>query len=109
MTQTVKNPYPIQPDFELRLHRAATAIKKLGDDPWANIYTREFDHCFEMGDGDAIVFALMHRAYVEPDCYGQSRLTEGIRTMFRRKLNIDGFPPRWEETANPWEQLSLFD
>jgi len=109
MIYRTNNPYPKQIGFGLRLHRAATAIKKLGNDPWAEIYTRGFDNCFEMGDGDAVVFGLMHKAYAEPDQYGRSDLTDGIRTMFSRNLNVNGFPPRWEAIANPWTQLSLFD
>ncbi|QDS92487.1 hypothetical protein FF011L_12300 [Roseimaritima multifibrata] len=96
-----KNPYPTLPGFGLRVHHAAKSIRKLADEPWANIYTRGFDNCFEQGDGDAVVFALMHKAYAErsENCCGRSQLAEGIAVMFRGRLSLDGFPQSWEAVA----------
>jgi hypothetical protein len=55
----MKNPYPTFSGFGLRVANAKKAIKRLGLDPHAEIYTRAFDNCFENFDGDAVVFALM--------------------------------------------------
>ena len=54
-----KNPYPTRKGFGLRVYHAAKAIRKLGRDPYANIYTRGFDNCFENNDGSAVVWALI--------------------------------------------------
>lgn len=105
----IENPYPKQPGFDVRVMRAETAIKQLAHDPHADIYTRSFDNCFEMYDGDAVVFALMHKAYAEPDRIGRSDLTNGIRQMFKSSLNCNGFPTLWEDIALDKTQLSLLD
>ena len=108
-THKRSNPYPTRPGFGLRVHHAETAIRKLADKPWANIYTRGFDNCFENGDGDAVVFALMHKAYTERsvDPNGRSQLAEGIGYMFRGRLSLDGFPLNWETIAWPVNQGDL--
>lgn len=111
------NPHPKQAGYGLRLHHAEQAIKRLAVNPQADIYSRAFDDCFEMGDGDAVVWELMHRAHQEPDQYGQSPLTEGIQAMFRSSLNGLKYPQLWQdiyekmpqtEQKPPSEQLSLF-
>lgn len=105
------NPYKKHPGFGFRVHNAERAIRKLAEEPWTNIYTRGFDNCFENGDGDAVVFALMHKAYHEraEDRNGYSQLAEGIGYMFRRHLSLDGFPPQWEAIAWPARPETLFD
>jgi len=92
------NPYQKNHGFGLRVHRAETAIKKLANDHFANIYTRGFDNCFEMNDGDAVVWALMDKATKEPDQYGQSLLTEGIQQLFADKLAGKKYPEIWLKT-----------
>lgn len=89
------NPYPKYQGFGLRVHRAETAFKKLALDHFADIYTRGFDNCFEMYDGDAVVWALMDKASKEPDQYGQNLLTEGIQHMFSRTLAEQKYPEAW--------------
>lgn len=105
------NPYPKNPGFGLRVHHTEKALRKLAAEPWANIYSRGFDNCFENGDGDAVVFALMHKAYAERSQHpgGYSELAEGIGYMFRSTVSLDGFPPQWEAIAWPLQQSSLFD
>ena len=92
------NPYPTNPGFGLRVHYAEQAIRKLATDPYADIYNRAFDNCFEMNDGDAVVWALMDKAIREPDQYGNSHLSEGIRRMFRSTLNGEAYPADWLNT-----------
>ena len=62
MTTTTKNPYPRRQGFALRVANAKRALRRLGRDCLADIYTRGFDNCFEMFDGDAVVWALMREA-----------------------------------------------
>ena len=57
-----KNPYPRRQGFSLRVANAKRALRRLGRDCLADIYTRGFDNCFEMFDGDAVVWALMREA-----------------------------------------------
>ena len=102
------NPYPTYSGFGLRVHRAGNAIKKLALDPFADIYTRGFDNCFEMYDGSAVVWALMDKAIKEPDCYGQSLLTEGIQRMFSRTLEESKYPECWLKVYYNHDQLELF-
>lgn len=90
-----ENPYSKQKGFVLRVYRAEQAIKKLGLDPFAYIYICSFNNCFEMGDGDAVVWALIHKAHQEPDEHGQSLLTKGIQQMFSRTLNGMKYPKEW--------------
>jgi len=40
----MNNPYPQNKGFDLRVHRAEKAIKKLAFDPFANIYTHSSDN-----------------------------------------------------------------
>lgn len=105
------NPYRKHPGFGFRVYNAERSIRKLAEEPWTNIYTRGFDNCFESGDGDAVVFALMHKAYREraEDPNGHSQLAEGIGYLFRGRLTLDGFPPEWEAIAWPMRQKALFD
>lgn len=72
----MKNPYPQNTGFGLRLYRAKRALERLGRDCLARIYTRGFDNCFEMGDGDAVVWAL-----VEEALNNNATLKQGIQNM----------------------------
>lgn len=105
------NPYPKNPGFGLRVHHAETAIRKLANDASLDIYTRGFDNCFENGYGDAVVFALMHKALAERSQHParHSQLAEGIGYLFSSSLNFNGFPPLWEAIAFPHKQADLFD
>lgn len=102
------NPYPTRSGFGLRVHRAETAIRKLARDPYADIFTRVFDNCFEMYDGDAVVWALMDKATKEPDCAGKSELTLGIQEMFKSTLKGQKYPDLWRKIYFDTEQLNLF-
>lgn len=72
----VKNPFKTMPGFGFRVARAKRALQKLGADCLAHIYTRSFDNCFEMGDGEAVVFALMQAVAA-----GDDLLARGIRNV----------------------------
>jgi hypothetical protein len=92
------NPYKTRPGFGLRVHRATEAIKKCG--LWGELPAgRAFDNCFEAGDGSAVVWALVHTAKQEPDEFGQSLLTQGIRRMHSGR-----WPEQWETVYNAKEQ-----
>lgn len=71
-----RNPYPTRPGFGLRVANARRALRRLGEDCLADIYTRGFDSCFEMFDGEAVVWALMQGALS-----GDYVLERGIRNM----------------------------
>ena len=86
----MKNPYPTQKGFGLRVAYARRALIEYacGNDTitdrttgeeYSRINSRAMDNCFENHDGDAVVWALMHAALQEPDRYRQSLMTEGIR------------------------------
>ena len=74
MSRPRLNPYPTRPGFGLRVANARRALHRLGRDCLANIYSRGFDSCFEMGDDDAVVFALMQHV-----AEGDDLLARGIR------------------------------
>lgn len=74
-----RNPYVTLPGFGLRVANAKRALKRLGSDCTANIFTRGFDNCFEMYDGEAVVWALMDAAL-----NGDDLLAEGIRVAGER-------------------------
>ena len=93
--------------FGLRVHRAEQAIRKLALYPFADVYTRGFDNCFEMHDGDAVVWALMDKAIKEPDQDGQSLLTNGIQCMFRNTLQGSKYPQCWLDVYGNLNQLEL--
>ena len=76
MTTTTKNPYPRRQGFAFRVANAKRALRRLGRDCLADITTRGFDSCFEMFDGDAVVWALMREAI-----NGDEVLERGIRNM----------------------------
>lgn len=73
------NPYTTRPGFGFRVANAKRALRRLGADCAANIFTRGFDNCFEMHDGDAVVWALMHAAL-----NGDDLLAAGIKTAGAR-------------------------
>lgn len=68
------NPFPKQPGFGLRVLRAKTALRRLGADCMTPIFTRSFDNCFEMYDGEAVVWALMQAC-----AKGDDLLARGIQ------------------------------
>lgn len=73
-----RNPYPTRPGFGLRFARALRVLSNYGlgwSEEECGVYTRTMDNCFENGDGDAVVWALMNRAMTDPT------LETGIRRM----------------------------
>jgi hypothetical protein len=71
------NPYKIHPGFGNRVSYAANALKRLAEgNGWTTDRNngvrdhpsqgRKMDNCFEMWDGDAVVWQLMHRAQTDP-------------------------------------------
>jgi hypothetical protein len=110
----MKNPYKTKKGFGLRVHRAEQYISKMSYDFRYDGNSRSLDNCFEMYDGDAVVFALMSKAKQEPDEYGQSHLTRGIQKMFSMSLNAEGWPPSWQEVYDKGlkmneQQQNLFE
>lgn len=78
--------------FRYRVHYAARCLMQ------GRTHTRAFDTCFEMGDGDEVVAALMQRA----------RHTPRLDQALRRWLTPDGFR-RWCDTAAAFAPCSLRD
>jgi hypothetical protein len=70
--------------FQYRVNYAVQCFLK-------NIKSRNFDNCFEMFDGDAVVVALMRRAFKN------TKLKQAIVKNWR-ELGPLGFPLSWEET-----------
>lgn len=70
------NPYCTQPGFGLRVHRARSALKKFAINSADRPTSRSFDNCFEMYDGDAVVWQLMRDVVT-----GDELLERGIRRM----------------------------
>ena len=70
-----QNPYPTKPGFGLRYQRAKAALEIYGQDEFCPPYSRSFDNCFEMYDGKAVIWALMHNAVHDKN----EDLAEGIR------------------------------
>ena len=100
-----QNPYPRKSGFGLRVHYARQALEVFGRDVNAPPYSRAFENCFEMFDGDAVVWALMHSAIVN----NNGDLAEGIGRMGKAVW------PHWLEVyeqsgkyAPKQQQLSLF-
>jgi hypothetical protein len=102
MTTTEKNPYQRRAGFGLRVTRAKVALRRLGADCLAPIYTRGFDDCFEMYDGDAVVWALMHEAIG-----GDVLLERGICNM-GKAVWLEVYERRGEPAPDA-NQLSLFE
>ena len=75
-----RNPYPKHHGFGFRYLRAKTALETFGRDRQARPYSRSFDNCFEMYDGTAVVWALMHTA-IRNAARGDSFLKRGIENM----------------------------
>lgn len=74
------NPYPRHDGFGFRVLRARIALEQFGRDGSATPYCRSFDNCFEMDDGNAVVWALMHRA-LRNSATGKPELEHGIRNL----------------------------
>ena len=75
-----RNPYPKQEGFGFRYLRAKTALERFGRNCMAEPYCRSFDTCFEMFDGRAVVWALMHTA-IRNTARGDDFLKRGIENM----------------------------
>jgi len=74
------NPYPKRRGFGFRYLRAKALLERYGRDCLAQPYSRSFDNCFEMYDGDAIVWALMRTA-LRNEASGDPSLAQGIRRL----------------------------
>lgn len=81
----MSNPYPILTGFSRRVAYAERRLCKLAQEPHCPIFTRAFDNCFEEGDVEAVVFALMDKATQNP------LLLKGIQ-----QLNGGEAPQRWQ-------------
>jgi len=106
MTTTTQNPYPRRQGFALRVANARRALRRLGRDCLADIYTRGFDSCFEMFDGDAVVWALMRDAV-----NGDALLEQGIRNMGKAVWPqwLDVYERRGDDAPKDDGQLALFE
>ncbi|NOG70458.1 hypothetical protein [Roseicella sp. DB1501] len=71
------NPYPTRPGFSARVAFAANALRLCGEgrderidrstgEVFSRVHSREMDNCFEMDDGEAVVWALMDKAKDDP-------------------------------------------
>lgn len=95
----MNNPYPRYKGFSARVAYAECRLTKLSQDPHCLIFTRAFDNCFENGDGDAVVFALMQKSAQNP------LLLKGIEQLQDGKV-----PPSWLELFNGESgQMGLFE
>ena len=74
--RSVPNPYPKRPGFARRVAYAKRRLRADGRDCMRRPYSRGFDTCFEMFDGEAVVWALMHTAM-----NGDVALMMGIKAM----------------------------
>jgi len=90
-----QNPYLTRPGFGLRYSRAKAALEIFGQDEFSRPYSRAFDNCFEMFDGDAVVWALMHDATAN----NNDELAEGIRRMGKDV---------WSQWLEVYEQRGIF-
>lgn len=95
-----RNPYPKQDGFGFRYLRAKIALEKFGRDCFARPYCRSFDDCFEMHDGSAVVWALMHTA-IRNAAAGDEFLKRGIENMGTNVWQD------WLQVYGGSEQLSL--
>jgi len=72
------NPYLTKPGFGLRVARATRILKRYGlgwSEEECGVNSRPMDNCFEMNDGDAVVWALMDKAMRDPDIESGIRRT----------------------------------
>lgn len=95
-----RNPFPKQPGFSWRVLRAKTALRRLGQDCMANIFTRSFDNCFEMYDGKAVVWALM-RACAEGDPLLERGIKNAGGSMWNDWLKL------WQANQPPRDEALL--
>lgn len=83
----MSNIYPTFSGFGLRVNYARSAFKKFALEFDKRPNSRSFDNCFENGDGDAVVWQLMHDVI-----NGDDLLETGIRrmggTMFADWMNV---------------------
>ena len=105
MNDLLENPYTKHRGFNQRVRVAENKLRHASMRQTRELFDRDFDDCFESGDGDAVVFQLMHTAWIEEVEYGYSVLAQGIRFLFSSNLSSDGFPTAWECIA--WPQRTL--
>ena len=65
MNDLPKNPYTEHRGFNQRVRIAENKLRDASVRQMRELFDRDFDDCFECGDGDAVVFQLMHTARVE--------------------------------------------
>ena len=99
------NPFPTQKGFGLRVYYVTKAIKNYAENLHLNSAfsqvhnNRKFDNCFESGDADALVYAIMAIIHEK----GDSLLLKGVRAMG------NNLAKEWEEHyLKAKQQLSLF-
>ena len=78
------NPYPKQPGFSRRVAYAKRALKQLARKPWnrSPVSSRSFESCFEQGDRNAIIWALMDASRSDP------KLFRGIICLDGRRCHL---------------------
>ena len=76
--RTGGNPYSVRPGFSGRVADAAEALRRLASNPLnrASVQARNFDNCFEMWDGNAVIWELVNRAHE-----GDELLARGIAAL----------------------------
>lgn len=84
--KTITGPY------QYRVNYAAACLVR------GAVYSRSFDNCFEMGDSDLVVTALVRRAAKNP------RLYKAIADRWRGQ-----FPQSWIDTATRYLGVATRD
>jgi hypothetical protein len=82
-------------NFKYRVNYTAQCFLK-------DIKSRAFDNCFEMNDGDAVVVALMRRAFKNYN------LKRAISKNWR-ELGSLGFPVDWEKVYIKYADIENLD
>ena len=84
----MSNPFSKCKGFSLRVYYAIKVIKGLGRNPLSSsarnrvFNNRKFDNCFENGDADAVVYAIMEATHQKKDI----DLLRGIEVMGQQLL-----------------------
>ena len=87
----MKNPFPTQTGFGLRVHYVTKAIKEYAQNPHLDSAfnkvsnNRKFDNCFESEDADALVYAIMAIVYEKDDTV----LLKGIKAILIFTFALD--------------------
>ena len=90
------NPYTTHKGFGLRVYRAEHMLRQHAFKLDHDIHSRSFDNCFEMFDGDAVVFALMDKAKSELAQTGSSTLAVGINRLFSQTASDSELLHDWD-------------